>query len=167
MKFKGVLSGQFYYHLPDNGEETHSITAHTVNENGEPDLEKNIGHLVWGPPHEESSHIYDADEGEISSVNVDAAYRRQGVATKMYNIAKGLHRATQPNSKLPVKSMNLPENYFFLSPEHSPERSGEGTKWAKAVGGRLPEWNSCDNCGDTYGNLYEHEDGNIYCKNCI
>lgn len=169
MKFRGVLSGQFYYQIHHGGQGAkHSITAHPVNEQGEPDLATRVAKLTWGEPQEDADHLYNYGEGEISSVDVyEPKDRRKGIATKMLTIARGLSHVTQPYAPVSSRGMNLPEDYTFLSPEHSPERTQSGDKWARAVGGKIPDWEKCDHCADTTKGLYEHPDGTIRCADCM
>ena len=71
--------------------------------------DKRIGQVFW-------------NHREISGLEVDAEYRRQGVATAMWNRA---HQEAEVNPRIP-------------KPKHSKDRTTAGDSWAKAVGGRLP-----------------------------
>jgi ribosomal protein S18 acetylase RimI-like enzyme len=68
-----------------------------------------IGHMHWNNRH-------------IGSLEVEPEYRRQGVATGMWQEAQ---RLAETNKNVPA-------------PQHSSDRTNMGTAWAKAVGGRLP-----------------------------
>lgn len=63
-----------------------------------------IGQLPWD------------ETGKIGVVAVGRKFRRQGVATKMWN-----HAQT-----------------FDVPPQHSPNRTSSGNAWAHAVGGYVP-----------------------------
>ena len=63
------------------------------------------------------------DEGKVSAVETHPKYRKQGLATKLWQVA-------QENAK-----SGAPE------PKHSSTRTAAGEKWAKKVGGELPPRN--------------------------
>lgn len=60
-------------------------------------------------------------EGKVQGVETHPDYRRQGLATKLWNYAKER------------SDMGIPE------PKHSSARTKEGEEWAKKVGGELPK----------------------------
>ena len=70
-----------------------------------------IGHIQWL-----------TKTGEIHSIRVASAYQRRGIATAMYHMAN-----------------QLSDEYGVVKPKHSNDRSDQGDKWAKSVGGDLPE----------------------------
>jgi GNAT superfamily N-acetyltransferase len=99
------LSGyQFRYHMPNNHE--HEVTAH--NEHGE-----GIGWLRWEDSQSTSMWM---KPNEISALGVSNEYQRQGVATRMLQVAR--------------------ENGG--DPAHSSRRTKAGDEWAKSVGGKRP-----------------------------
>ncbi len=63
------------------------------------------------------------EHGRIGFVIVEASYRRQGIATAMWEYAH----------TLPI-----------VPPEHSPNRTDAGDAWAASVGGYLPPRNDRD-----------------------
>ena len=65
-----------------------------------------VGQLSWSPT------------GRISNIHVLPALRRKGIATAMYNYARGLGVGM---------------------PEHSHQRTDEGEAWAQSLGEELPE----------------------------
>lgn len=71
-----------------------------------------IGEMTWDP-----------DTGVIDEIQVshDPDFRRQGVATAMWNHA---HANVNPKKVKP--------------PRHNASRTKEGDEWAKSVGGHLP-----------------------------
>lgn len=85
-----------------------------------------------GPIVEENAHIVEASQGgnpvgkliwsaktkEIRNIEVNDAYRRQGVATRMWDYAN---------------SLDVPK------PKHSAERTDAGDAWARSVSKRLPK----------------------------
>lgn len=70
-----------------------------------------VGNLSWHP-----------HTGEISDLYVRPDYRRQGIATKMWNHA--YYSATQ--------------GLKIIAPQHSASRTTLGDRWARSVGGKLP-----------------------------
>lgn len=95
---------QFQYDTPDWGEShpVHRITA----TGGEGTW---AGSLVW------------SGKG-IREVDVHPNFRRQGVATSLWNEG---HRLASENAMIPA-------------PKHSSDRTTAGDAWARSVGGRLP-----------------------------
>jgi GNAT superfamily N-acetyltransferase len=70
-----------------------------------------IAHLQWEP-----------EKGQISDVHVEEPYRRQGIATSMWDKA---HQWSKANK--------------VTAPIHNPKRTDSGDSWAKSVGDKLPE----------------------------
>jgi len=70
-----------------------------------PETGEKMGHLTW-------------DSDFVEHVYTMPSFRRQGVATKMWNYAQGIAQ----QGKAPV-------------PKHSPIKSESGQKWAESVGG--------------------------------
>jgi hypothetical protein len=70
-----------------------------------------IAHMQWDP-----------EKGKISDIHVEEPYRRQGVATSMWN-----------------KSQQWSKDNGVTPPAHSPKRTEAGDAWAKSVGGSVPE----------------------------
>lgn len=132
MKYKGVLSGQFYYHFSDPTEDRagddvmHEVTASTTTPEGKPD--KVIGRMSWSPAHKEyrEDYGYTERQGEISDLNVDEEFQRRGVATKMFHLARKV-AAADPR--------------FSSIPEHSPVLTPEGAMWARSTGTWMPDPN--------------------------
>ena len=83
---------------------THNVVAY--NEEG-----KQIGNLQWN-----------RRSKRIHWVGVDQNYRRQGIASHMWDLA---HQVSAELGK--------------PGPKHSTVRWNEGDAWAKSVGGDLPE----------------------------
>lgn len=139
MKYKGVLSGQFYYHFSDPTEDRvgddvmHEVTASTVTPEGKPD--KVIGRMSWSPAHEEYQRLfgYAPHQGEISDLHVDEEFQRRGVATKMFHLARNMAASDKRYSSIP---------------EHSPVLTPEGYKWARSTGTWLPDPHSYDENGE-------------------
>lgn len=75
--------------------------------------ERYIGELVWYEP-----------DGEILHVFVVQDRRRQGIATRMWEMAHRLARRRRG----------------VCPPRHSGERTPAGEHWARAVGGHRPRW---------------------------
>jgi hypothetical protein len=100
------LSIQFQHIVPPMPEGYDAPQQHYLNATVEG---KNVGTLGW--THE-----------EVGSLFVRPSFRRQGVATSLWNEA---HRIANENTSVPP-------------PKHSSTRSDEGDVWAKAVGGSLP-----------------------------
>lgn len=71
-----------------------------------------IGNLEWYPK-----------SRTVKEVFVEEPFRRQGVATGLWNEAHRLAKETRG----------------VQPPKHSSQRTNEGTAWAKSVGGRLPK----------------------------
>lgn len=61
------------------------------------------------------------EKGKVSGVETHPEFRRQGLATKLWNYAKER------------SDMGIPE------PKHSTMRTKEGEEWAKKIGGDLPK----------------------------
>ena len=83
---------------------------------GRPRNYATVGRMGWnaGPKREPGP----VNRGEIEDIHVHSAYRRQGIASALYNVSRQM----------------LP----YVKPTHSPERTHAGDAWARAVGGRLP-----------------------------
>lgn len=95
-----------YIHSGDPSSDIpHQITAH---DNG-----RQIGHLEWHP--------------EVEDIFVEEPYRRQGIATQMWNHAE--HMSEQFTGTV-------------MRPLHSAQRTREGQAWALSVSNpeELPEW---------------------------
>lgn len=73
--------------------------------------EQVIGRLEWYPK-----------SRTVKDVFVEEPFRRQGVATGMWEEAHQIAQTTRG----------------VQPPKHSPQRTAAGTAWAKSVGGRLP-----------------------------
>jgi GNAT superfamily N-acetyltransferase len=80
-------------------------------------------HRLHHPEGKKTSLIWHKETGEIFGVQVDPHLQRQGVATAMWNRAHSM----------------AAENPEIVPPRHSRIRSGQGDKWARSVGGELPE----------------------------
>jgi len=70
------------------------------------------GHMDWD------------GSGKLEEIHVDTNFRRKGVATKMWNVAKA-YSATSSGA--------IPH------PTHSNERTFEGDQWAKSTGDPVPK----------------------------
>lgn len=108
------LGIQFQYHPPEMGADYHRVTAdlsHTEVAQAYADL----GHTV-----RPAEMQWDAKG--IRSIDVPPAFKRQGVATSLWNEG---HRLAEEHAKVPA-------------PKHSADRTNEGDAWARSVGGRLP-----------------------------
>jgi GNAT superfamily N-acetyltransferase len=93
-----------YQEDPDNEVERHTVTTqHTP-------TGAYAGSMIW-------SGYEDTDNGHLQSIEVDPKFRRQGLATKMWNHAREL-------------SYKNPNIHF---PQHSAFRTPEGDAWARAV----------------------------------
>ena len=104
----GGLTMYYSLQLPKNapwqsGNAYHEVKAHDEEGN-------EVGHLQWAPK-----------TGKILDLYVTPVHRRQGVASALFNGAKG-----------------LASEYGVKRPQHSSDRSDQGDAWARAVGGRLP-----------------------------
>lgn len=88
----------------DTREWIHNLEA--VNDEGV------VGRLEWYPK-----------SRTVKDVFVEEPFRRQGVATGLWNEA---HRIAK-------------ETRGVQPPKHSSRRTNAGTAWAKSVGGRLPK----------------------------
>lgn len=75
------------------------------------DKGKSVGRLEWSDK-----------TGEILAVDVNAEYRRRGLATKMLRLAE------QSRKKYPD----------VVAPAHSRDRTPAGEAWARSVGGDIP-----------------------------
>jgi hypothetical protein len=102
-QFKG------YDLLVNPGDESHNVEAYK--EKYGP-----IGHFEWA-----------ADTGKVLDIKVTPEHQRQGLATKMWDLA---------------------HNSGLTKPVHSSERTPEGDAWAKSVGGKLPAVKKCTACGE-------------------
>ena len=69
-----------------------------------------------------TSLIWHKDTGHIFGVQVAESHQRQGIATAMWEHAH-----------------SLSEEHGLAAPRHSPIAAGKGDKWARAVGGELPQ----------------------------
>ena len=122
------LGIQFHYYAPGENDpgslfavQTHRVAAtikapfdvgqgrNTIKPAG---TRMRAGELNWKSP-----------GGKITGVDVSHIFQRKGIATAMLGEAQ---RIAATNSKIP-------------KPKHSEDRTREGDKWAKAVGGRLPK----------------------------
>jgi GNAT superfamily N-acetyltransferase len=78
-------------------------------------------HKVLAEDHDQGRYVgalkWDPSEGDVQHVQVDDDYRRQGVATGMWNYAQGLKGVQTP--------IHAP----------SDERTNAGNAWVKAVKG--------------------------------
>jgi Acetyltransferase (GNAT) domain len=70
-----------------------------------------VGYIEW-----------DSSDGEVIKIFVGKPYRRQGVATHLWELAT-----------------EWAENNNELPPEHSSRRSKEGDEFAKSIGGYIPD----------------------------
>lgn len=70
-----------------------------------------VGSLSWHPK-----------SGRVMGVEVNREYRRQGIASRMWDEA---HRAASRSTRV-------------IRPTHSADRTDSGDAWARAVGGTLP-----------------------------
>lgn len=91
-----------------------------------PNVGAGISHL-WTMWHDPSNMIvgsmHQHRDGEVSSIEVHPKHRRQGLATKMWNIV----------SEISKKDKSIP------TPKHSESRTASGDKFAKAIGGDVPK----------------------------
>jgi GNAT superfamily N-acetyltransferase len=71
------------------------------------------GNLEW----------YSRGNNHISDIFVEGNYRREGVATGMFNYAHEMAKTTRG----------------VQPPKHSPDRTDEGDAWAKSTGKRVPQ----------------------------
>ena len=103
-----------YFDAIKSGAKWPNITEHPAHEAGGtlnilrgyvPESNNPVGELSWDP-----------FSGTVLSLNVNSAFRRQGLASKFWEIASGLG---------PIS--------------HSVVRTLEGDDWARAVGGNLPD----------------------------
>lgn len=79
-----------------------------------------VGFLRWShDDHDESPYSKDIEQGEITHVEVGEEWRRRGIATQMFKVAKSTPAAN------PGK--------FIPEVKHSDELSEDGKAWAKAV----------------------------------
>ena len=92
--FQGVTF-KYYDSHPNN----HEIEAYLPNE------EDPVGYMRWSKT-----------DGTIHDINVPKAYRRQGIATAVYN-----HAVTLANTQ------------GITMPKHSPVRTPDGAAWAASV----------------------------------
>jgi GNAT superfamily N-acetyltransferase len=83
-----------------------------------------IGNMTWAAK----------GSGKIAAIEVDPKFRRQGIATAMWNHA---------NSVSPVT--------------HGETRTPEGDAWAKSVGGKGLDKKACTTCGDEGHLASEHK----------
>ena len=83
---------------------------------GRPRNSVTVAHMDWNAgPKREPGPVH---QGEIGDVYTHPAYRRQGMASALWNVSRQM----------------LP----YTKPTHSPERTRAGDAWARAVGGRRP-----------------------------
>lgn len=87
--------------------------------------EKTVGQISWSP----------REDGRIRDVYVQPAFRRQGIATRLFE--KAQHLSTQFDD--------------VMSPKHNASRTVSGDAWAKSVGGELPEINPYERSGGIWG----------------
>ena len=88
------------------GEETrHRVVAE--------DRSDYVGELEW----------FSRGNNHISNIFVEPNYRRQGVATDMWNYAHEIAKTTRG----------------VQPPRHSPDRTDDGDAWAKSTGKRVPK----------------------------
>lgn len=79
------------------------------------------------------------DSGEVQGVETHPDYRRQGLATKLYDFAKRTHE------KIPT----------IPAPKHSESRTNLGQQWAKSTGDELPPLRSRVSARDYRGARWE------------
>ena len=65
---------------------------------------------------------WDRNSGHMYDISVDKPYRRQGIATAMWNHAQQLAASNQDIS----------------TPKHSPVRTADGQAWSESVGAEPP-----------------------------
>ena len=81
-----------------------------------------VGNLEW----------YSRGNNHISDLFVEENYRREGVATEMFNYAHEMAKTTRG----------------VQPPKHSPDRTDEGDSWAKSTGKRVPKRQHMENRTD-------------------
>lgn len=94
----------------DGVEYTLRLTA--INSKGQ------VGYIEW-----------DREGGEIEKIYVGDGYRRQGVATHLWDEAHDYVK--EIHAKYP--------DAVIVEPEHSSRRSQAGDAWANSVGGHVPD----------------------------
>ena len=165
-KFRGVLSGQFYYQYRRHGDDDwpNIITAHPIDpETGKP-REKIIGSMQWATPDLDIEKAFGPEKDEIKWIGVDSEYRGKGIATRMLRLGRSLSRVT--NSAEPEK-YGLGGMTPIKYPEHSPDLTPEGAAWLEKVEGHEPKMRRCSYCGDaTPSSDIKFIDGYPHCPYC-
>lgn len=92
----------------DSSEHLHKLEARD-------EFDDYIGTMTWHPI-----------TGELKNIFVEPNWRRQGMATALWNQGKELSANTRG----------------VVQPKHSPDRTDEGDLWAKSTGDRVPEQKS-------------------------
>lgn len=65
------------------------------------------------------SMLYDPKTGRVEGIHVEPKYQRQGVATRLWDVANALH-----------------EQHGLVKPQHSETQTSEGAAWARQVDAR-------------------------------
>lgn len=171
--FRGVLSGQFYYRYhPGNlgvsgGRPTpaHAITAHALDKEGNPQPEV-IGSLHWDHPETEYEGLFGENDHEIKWIQVYPPHQKQGIATKMLNLARNLNSATESPTVASQHGLRGMRPVPYA--EHSPNLTPEGAEWVKKVAGELPDHRMCNECGNVFhtDDIHVGRTGTAYCTEC-
>lgn len=146
MHIRSIKINNLKYELPDpisrNKQKSYMVkvfdTRNLNPETGEPNM---IGFMHWMKSNNRG--MYQPHEGEIENIQVSPEYRRQGIATNMLKFGQRAADLNQGNSFITdasgkVVQVQPPQKDIILSPEHSPDKSGAGQKWADSVGGYDP-----------------------------
>ena len=105
-----ALGPQFHYEKVEGVEGAEAMDGGTYHQviARHPETGEQMGHLAW-------------DDTSVHGLGTAPAYRRQGVATKMWQHAN-----------------QLAAQGIAPAPRHSSIRTKEGDAWARSVGGDLP-----------------------------
>ncbi len=112
-----TLNVQARYYHPDNQKDP--VTGKLVK-----DAEGNTVKVAKQATFNDAGYMHWEDSGKLEEIHVDTNFRRKGMATKMWNVAKALS-AAKPG--------------VIPAPTHSNERTLEGDQWAKSTGDPVPK----------------------------
>lgn len=81
--------------------------------------------------------------GEIKYIETDPAWRRQGIASRMFEFANGQAQQQMRPPQMPGQQSMLKMRPVerMVPPVHSPMRTDAGEAWSQKVGGYRPERN--------------------------